>query len=286
MIATLKQAFVRVWAHKKIILIFYLTLLLAAAAILLPFRGVMNRFAGHSLLAEELVYRLPGDLLVEFFHYEGKTLMPIAIFAVIILTIYSLLSLALSAGAMKIFAENRRYEASLFWGAAAQFFGRFLRVFFWSLPILLILLLLPQILKLVQWLIFGKDPYENIAYFFTLSRMGLSLLGVFCWLIVFDYARIRLICHEDRATRKSLWRALGFIRKNFSKVIVFAAILSAIGLLGFIVYYLLADLSKGTSALTIVIIFFLQQLFIIFRTMLRLTFFAGETIIYQNYAEM
>lgn len=284
MIEIIHQAFSKTWATKKLIAIYYLATLIAAAIIILPLYVLINRFAGNSQLAEQLLYGLQPDLLIEFLRYEGKILFPFFIVAIAIFILYWLFSLSLSAGALKLFADNRRFDASLFWGAVGRFFSRFLRLFFWSLLILLVLLLLPQLITLLQWLFFGKDPYEYISFYSGLLRFILYVIGLFFWLIVFDYGRIILIYHEERSAGKSLLRALDFIKKNFAKVISFAAILTLLGIIAFISFYLLADLLKGSSALTIVIIFFLQQSFIILRAILRLAIFAGETQIYQKYA--
>ncbi|MBN2357292.1 hypothetical protein JXO59_14345 [candidate division KSB1 bacterium] len=283
MLSIIKQGLARMWAHKRLILFFYFANLITAALIILPLRAALNRFAGHSQMADRLRYGMDADLLIEFLQYSGETIGPILLFGLLAAILYWLLTLYLSGGALKLFASGRQYDAALFWGSAGRYFGRFLRLFLWSLLVLLILLLLPQIITLLQRLIFGKDPYEYITYYSGFIRLILYVIGVFFYLMVFDYGRIQIISSEERATRKALWRALVFIRDHFGRVVLLSLIFALTGTVGFFIYYFIADLLNGSIALTIALIFILQQLFMLFRAALRLTGFASETVLYQKY---
>lgn len=252
--------------------------------IALPLFFSLKSFTGFSLMGEKLAGRFDMDFLFEFLKYKSGATS--AIIGLIILTfiLYWIFSLFLSGGAFSLFSVGRQYDASLFWSGCAQNFGRFFRLVLYALPIFAILFSLQFLETGFRRLFFGSDPYENIIYWGEWIKVGLRYLGILLFGLVFDYARIYTVLSGERRMRHSIWRGIRFAFKNIGYTFGLTFILFFAGAFILVVYNLIADRLSAPSALIIFTLFLLQQIYMVFRMVLRLTLFSSETVLYRTAA--
>ncbi|MFQ5707623.1 MAG: hypothetical protein ACE5HO_09260 [bacterium] len=279
---SLKSGFVQMWANKRMVLVFYLANLLFGVILMLPFRAIVTRFVGHSLVGQDLAGRLDMDFLFEFLTYNKNVSSIFFNLVLIFPALYWLVSLFLSGGAFAVFLSGEKYSPGVFWGSTARFAGRFFRLALWSIPVLALLFCLQFVETGVQRLFFGSDPYQNITYWGGWIKVGLRTLSILLFGLVLDYARIHLVLTDERKTRRSLWRGLTFAFGKLTRTFGLAFILFVVGAVVLAIYNPVANSLAAPNALVILLLFLVQQLYLFFRMMLRLTLFASELHLYQG----
>ncbi len=267
---TLRSALVRLLSLKRLWFLYYLSGLAFAAVVALPAAWIVNNYAGRTLFAERLSGFMDMHFFIELVHYRGSALGALFPLMVMIFFSFSLLMLFFSGGALKLLASDRPYQPAEFWEACSRYFGRFFRLFLWSLPLLALLFLLPALANLVRKLFWGKDPGENISYWFGVIKMGLRYLALLLWALFFDYSRILAVQKREKRTRRLALIALQFIIRRFSSLFTLALLLAAVSPLGLLIYNPVADLLHASSAGIIASLFLWQQLYMFFRAGLRL----------------
>lgn len=283
--SSLVSGFAQVRAHKRLVVIFYLANLFFGVLLLLPLRALMQDFIGASTLGASLGGNLDMDFLFEFLKYQEGAVSVFMALVFIVPAANWLVGLFLSGGALAVFAQNEKYEAAFFWGTAAKYFGRFCRLVLWSLPILALLLIGVQFLEAgIQRLLWGKDPYQNITYWGGWVKAGLR---GFCFLIfgmILDYGRIHAVLSEASTARVSLRQGLQFVFGNFLQTLGLALLLFIAGAIVLVIYNPLANSLAAPNWLIVLMLFLLQQFYIIFRTLLRITSYASQLQMYRKLA--
>ena len=279
---SLKSGFAQMWANKRMVLVFYLANLFFSLMIMLPFRAVLNEFVGHSLMGAKLGGALDMDFLFEFFKHNRAALTSIAGLFFIVPAAYWLFVLFISGGAFAVFASGEKYTPPLFWGHAARYFGRFFRLFLWSLPVFAILFCLQFLVTGIERLVFGSDPYQYITYWGGWIKVGLRVISLLLFGLVFDYARIHTVTTDERRMRISLWEGIKFAFRNILQTFGLAFFLFIAGAIALVIYYPIADVLSAPNTIIIILLFVLQQLYIFFRTMLRLTLYSSQMHLYHS----
>ncbi|HOZ20383.1 MAG TPA: hypothetical protein PLO28_01285 [bacterium] len=267
---TLRSALNRLFALKRLWLIYYLSGLVFAAVVALPATSIVSSYAGKTLAAERLSGFMDINLLVELFHYRGSALGALFPLFMMITLGFWLLMLFFSGGTLKLMAGDHPYRPREFWDACGRYFGRFLRILLWSLPLLALLFLLPALADLVKKLFWGNDPGDNITYWSGLIKMGLRYLALMIWALFFDYTRILAVQKNEKRTRRLALATLQFAGHHFGRIFTLALLLACIGLLGLLIYNPVAGLLHAPSAVIIALLFLWQQLYMFFRAGLRL----------------
>ncbi len=279
--ANLKAGFHLMWINKRIVVIFYLVNLLFGLMLILPLRNMLAGFVGDSLVARELAAGFDLNYLLEFLANTPAAgtvtpgLLGIAFAA------HALAGLFLSGGVIAGFVQGVPYSAKFFWGNSAAFFGRYFRLLLLSLPVLLLLLLIPMGITAGQRLIFGSDPYQYVNYWGNWLRLGLRFLGVVVYYLILDYARIITVERNERRMRTALGEGIRFVLGNFRRTFTLIFAFWAVGFLGFFFYNPLANwLDAPTAGLTLLLVI-AQQGFLFFRMMLKIATWGGEITLYK-----
>ena len=277
---SIKSGFAQMWANKRMVLVYYLANLFFGLILMLPLRSVLNKFVGHSLMGAKLGGYLNADFLVEFFKYNSSTINSIKGLFLIVPISYWLFSLFLSGGAFSIFASGEKYSPSLFWGNAAKYFGRFVRLVLWCVPVIAVLFCLQFIWSAIERIFFGSDPYQYITYWGGWINVVLRYISIILIALVLDYARIHAVLTDERKMRISLLQGIIFSFKNLIQTFGLALLLFITGAVVLVIYNPIADLLHAPQAVIIILLFLLQQLYIFFRMMLRLTKFSSQIQLY------
>ena len=279
-LTSLKSGISQMWSNKRILLIYYLANLLFGIVLMLPFRSILSRFVGNSLMGEKLAGRMDMDFLFEFFKHNPNFLSTYAGLILILPAIYWLFTLFFSGGAFSVFASGEKYTSTLFWGNAVRYFGRFIRLVLWSIPVFALLFCLQFFWTAIEKIFFGSDPYQYITYWGGWIKMGLRYISLILYFIVLDYARIHAVTTDENRMRISLWQGIKFAFKNFWKTFGLKLLLFIAGIIALIIYNPIADLLHAPYSIVILLLFIWQQVYMVFRMVLKLTLYAGEMRLY------
>ncbi len=268
------------WKNKRIVLFYYIFNLLFGILLMLPVRASLSRYLDSSFMGKQLGGMFNMDFLFEFL-VHNKNVGPVVIsMPGVVAVLYWLANLFLSGGTLSMAASGKPYSATDFWGNNARFFGRFFRLFLWSLPLILVIIFIHFIEAGLERLFFGSDPYQYITYWGKWVKVGLRAFAIFFYMMVFDYARIYTVITDERKMRYAIWEGINFFRKNFGNVFMLAFAIALIGYISVFIYNPLANMLSTPNSFVILTLLLLQQLYMFFRMMIRVTLLASEVQLY------
>ncbi len=283
-ISSLKHGFAQMLAHKRMVLVFYLANLFFGVILLLPFRAMLVHYLGDSAMGAKLAGPLDMDFLFEFLFNNENVVATQMGMLMIVPGLYWLFGLFLSGGALAVFASQDRYTPSQFWSGAATYFGKFVRLALFSVPVLLVLFFVQYLELGVQRLVWGKGPYGNISYWGGWTRIGITSLCMILFGAIFDYARIHVVLNDENKMRVSIWEGVRFTLRNFFSTFGLALTMFLAGALLLALYNPLADSFSAANGLIIFLLFLVQQAYMFCRMALKLALYAGEVYLYQQCA--
>ena len=272
------------WSTKRLVLVLYLASAILGLLIALPVRAVLLDFAGRSLEGAALVNGVGTGFFFELLLHNEAGLVGLRAPALFASAAYLLLSLFLSGGALAVLASGEGYRATDFWGGAAKFFGRFLRLALWSSLLLAALYLLPLTARGLQRIFFGSDPYEYVSYWGWWVRAGLLVTALFFFRICFDYARIHAVVTDERRMRVSLWRGLRFALRNPLPAVGLALLVALVGGVTLFIYQPLSSAVDGSTVAAVAAAVVAQQAYIVWRVVLRLTRYGSQITLFRELA--
>lgn len=281
-ISSLKNGFIQAWSHKRMIVLYYLVNLFFSIILMLPFRSALDKFTGNSLIGEKLAGGLDMDFLFEFLKHGGASLSSLSGLIIFVPVFYWLIQLFLSGGALSIFAGNQEFSSQNFWGGCARYFSRFIKILLWCLPVFAVLFCLQFIWDVLERIIYGKDPYENVIYWGAWIKLGLRYVSILLIGLVFDYARIYAVMMNESKTPISVILAIKFTFLNLHKTFTLIFIIFIAGIIGLVAYNLLANLLHSPNTIVILLLFLAQQFYIFGKMILKLTAYSSQIFLYKT----
>jgi hypothetical protein len=282
--SSLKSGITQVRVNQRMLWVYYAGNLCFSLLLALPLRFVLGRFIGNSQMGERLGGSMDMDFLFEFIKENLASFSALTGLLFLAAAGYWLFNLFLSGGALATFAQNEKYSSAFFWSHAAKYFGRFVRLALWSIPLLVALFCVQYLENGIRLLVFGKDAYQNITYWGGWIRTGLLGLSLGAFGVIFDYARIHAVQHDEIKMRIALWQGLKFTFGNVVPAFGLALVMFVAGGAALVLYNPIANSLNAPNGLIVFFLFVWQQLYMFFRMVVRLVLYASETNLYQNLA--
>ena len=281
MLKQLQFGFSATWNRKGMVALYYGVNLLFAVVCLVPFYLLISSKAN-----QILVEQLPGGLASFTFFMElasqQNTGMGLPVTLALITALFFLaFTLFLSAGVFTAFNLGGPSTASVFWGGVGYFFFRFLRLFLWSLPLMLFIPLGVALVDLFVSLVFGSDPYQSVIYWSFWSKVAVLFIFFFYYRRVMDYARIQFVVSDGRKARVALVSGLGFVIRHFFPVTLLAL---AFLVLAILVSVIQQQVSQGLSGAlgNWLLVLLVSQVFVFVKVMLKLSLLGAEFGLYKE----
>ena len=301
-----REGFRRVNRAPSVVMGMFLVTLMVALPLSLALRGMIEAQLGTSLVADSVASGVNYDWWQEFSAQAaglGKTFGPSLIgFGAVLQNLSGLLDnipLAstiagatvawlviwsfLSGGVLDRFARDRPTRTAGFFAACGTHFWRFFRlgVIGWFVYAFLFGELHVWIFdELYPWLV--RDlTVEREA--FALRLGGYLVFGavLLACVMVFDFARVRIVVEDRRSALGALLASVRFIRRNFGRVLLLYVLNGAAFLL-VLALYAVASPGAPRSGLHMMAVLFLGELYILARHYLKLGFYAAETALFQS----
>jgi hypothetical protein len=301
-----RDGFRRVNRAPLVVIGMFLVTLMVALPLSLALRGMIEAHLGGSLVADTVASGVNYEWWQEFSAQAAglaKTFSPSLIgFAAVLDNLNGLLDdtpLAgtivgvtvawlviwsfLSGGVLDRFARDRPTRTAGFFAACGTHFWRFLRlgVIGWFFYVFLFGLL-------HAWIF--QDAYPRLVRNLTVERQGfvirLAAYAVFgavlvACVMVFDFARVRIVVEDRRSALGAFAAAVRFVRRHFARVAVLY-LLNGLAFLVLIAAYALASPGAPRSGLHMLAVLFLGELYILARHYLKLVFYASEMALFQS----
>jgi hypothetical protein len=238
---------------------------------------------GKSTMGNNLISGTDMDFVFEFLIRNQNAITAERGLILIVPIIFWLFGLFLSGGAFSTFIHRQKYESSYFWGESAKYFGRFFRLFLFSIPIFILFYSLQYLETAVQYLIYGKDPYQYVIYWGGWIKIAIGYVGLLIAYLVFDYARIYIVIFDVRAARKAVWHGFKFAFKHFPKTFSIAFIYFVLGISFLLLYNLISDSISDRNLFFILTLIIIQQFYMLMRTVIRLALYGGQSFYFKYF---
>jgi hypothetical protein len=282
MIESLTSGFRIAVREKRIVLIFYLINLLFALVVMLPVRSAVSSFAGGTFSGEGLASHLDMDFLSEFIHANGTVLPATVIALLAAATVYWLVNLFLSGGAYATFFGGAEQGQQSFWGDAGRYFGRFFRLGLWSVVVFGLLYAIQFVVPVILPLIYGSDPYQSVVWWGNWISSGIGLLCIILYFIIIDYAKLHIVASGERRTIKALLEGIRFAFGHIGTTFGIALLLFVTGILALLVYNPVSDALHSPSWTVVLLLFVVQQFYILGRMLLRVTLYGSQAAYFRS----
>ncbi len=276
----------RIRLHKRILLWLYLVNVAFASVLIFPFRRLLDKISKTDL-ADEFLEGFSTDAFVDIGLHFGSELKSLGLAAIGLGALYLLLNVFLAGGIVATLTLDHRVSLHRFLAGASRFFSRFLRLFF------VFCVTLGAVLAGFK---FRIEPYfEDLSEAATTDRDAflLKALGVVILLfvislvaMVFDYAKVRTVIDRRRSVIVSAISGLSFSFRRFWRCfrLFYMNLLLVAALTG--LFLLAGNQFSNATWGSIIGLFAVQQVFIVCRIGMKLSFFASQLAMYESLSDL
>jgi hypothetical protein len=272
--------FRRAMSEWKMILLLYVANFLIALPLAMAFRSNLASGLGQSMDSSNLMQGLDFSVMLDFLnqHRDGIRAIMQQIFWVVLL--YMLINTLLAGGILTVVRDKKeKFSASAFFGGCGAYFLRFLRLFLiFGILLVVVLSIAGGVLGGIGNSITDNSTSELTDFWMRIATLLVVSLVAMLIIMIADYAKIIVVAHDEHSMLKTAWRSTKLVSRYFLRTIGLQLLLVAL----FIIYISL-DLAIGmASGMTILLMFLIQQLFIVSKAWTRVFFFAGELSLYYS----
>lgn len=189
----------------------------------------------------------------------------------------------LAGGFIGIYAKDYPSTFTEFLMDGARYFGKFFRVALVAL--ILYYLFYAFIVDLLNNSIQSwtqNEASETVPYRYYMVRNVLVLFLVSLLSMIFDYARVRMVVDERTSSLGAFIAGARFAFANFASTYGLYVLLIVIGFILIALYAIVESLIPQNSYWPLVLLFVVQQLYMLFRLWLKANFYASQTRLYQT----
>ncbi len=239
-------------------------------------KGLSNTFfafvGGWGAVLENLEGLVTGELFDQYY--------PVLALGII----YILLNILFAGGIIGLYHDaEAKFSLAEFFKHAGSYFWRFSKLFVISLPfyILLVYLLRGKLFMTI----FGATMDNSTEWPSFWMILGVNILALFLLCLVnmiFDYAKIATVVKQKKSMIIQTGKAIGFVFKHFSKTLRLYYLIFLVGAILIVIYALIEPLFDQTVLWTLILFFIIQQLFILGKIWIRLTFYASQLELYKK----
>lgn len=271
----------------KMIILLWMVNFLFASLLYFSLSGLLKDFIGSSAVSKQLLTKWDNHIFFEFIIYKMSALQPVLLLMLAVSILYAVVTIFLKGGILSVFASRAGVTdkkegrwCSRFFHGAGKFWWRFLRLCVYSLMFWVVFLVFMFFLSAAGRLISDGGIREQFAFiwFWVEAFAGVFLLLLV--LMILDYARIRIVIEDTGKVFLSLWKAAGFVFSRLGRTLALYYLLTATGVVLFLIYWKTAGLIKTHAAAGIWLAFAAGQVFIASREWLLMSFQAGQLDLY------
>ncbi len=270
-----------IWQRRGVVGFLYIFNVLMALLLTIPVSGRLDVLA-RSELSDHLLESLSLDYLLDFWLEYRDSFHTLWITALAMGVFYLLMNLFFAGGILATLEKENRFILQNFALACGRYAGRFFRLFLLSLIVLAALFLA------YQWFVAGAlgsliqdlQPGYRAQIRMAAWLFFIPLLGV--WNMIFDYAKIVIQVQEMKSSFKAFLSSLGFIGRYPLQTLGLYFLNYMILLLLFLIYSAVSNVTSVSTLAAVYGMLGMQQLFILLRMWIRVSFFASQQHFYLN----
>ncbi len=254
---------------KRMTSLVYISYLVLALLLVIPFYKLFVSVSGSSLLPDELISDFSATAFGEFLREGGlafgfflKALLPW-------LFLFLILGTFFQGGIISWISNDRgRFSSKTFIGDCLTYFWPFLKTSFYALIIQVIFAILVYLP--VSILIGGDNLTDEYIGKTLIIGIAIHLLLLIWATMIAEYTRLFIYRSGKRKVLKSLWKAIKFSLRKIVKLFGMYFLWVVLPVALFIILYLIRMRWAIDTGLMVLLLFLVQQVFIWFRFLLKI----------------
>lgn len=279
------NGFVSAFRAKKLIMIIYLITLLLALVIAIPFGNTITNKGGNSMAYISLLKDFDYTVYKDFMNQYADAIYPFISVAIWTGLFYLLFTIFFEGGILTILIRNeRKYSLRIFWEGSARYFYRFFRLAVYSIIIQVIVALAVYIpvINILNAVSDNAESEKTLVYIFSTGIIIHLIFFIFI-LTVTDYAKLMMVENRKYKPFKTIFRSFGFVFSHFLSTYFLYLTLLIVPVLLYIIYFRLEGEIGMSAAITILLVFLIQQLLIWCRIFIKVWILGSELYLYSKF---
>lgn len=284
---SLRKGLARARANLSLVFLLWGINLIVAGGLTVPLYRLLDGSLSFSLESDRSLGSPDIEWLAGFLFYQRESLSSLSGIVVWTLGVYLFLTTLLSAGMVEVLLPSARFSIGRFLGGIARHGLRFAQLFVVSLAVYsAIFFLFHRVMTRGWWVIGGLDRLTKewmsegaVFAVYTAKNIVLAVVLLFA-VMVFDYARIRIVTEPSRRVLGAARDAACFVRHNLGATL---GVFYGFGALNVLVIGIYLAVERWLPATLMVLIaagLIWGQLLMIARMWLRVALMAGEIELY------
>lgn len=271
-----------VFAHRKFLLLFWITNIVFAFVLSLPLFSVLQQGLAHSLINSNLSLGFDYTWYVQFRHIYRNSLDAIPILLYAFAGVYILVQLLYLGGLLSVFTNPKKNHVVDFFYGSVKYFIRFLKIAVFTFGLYFVVISLNVLIDFGIKQIFLEQENAVVEFIVQIVRYLFFLFLVSIVNIISDYTKVVILVVDSTKLFRSLYKSFQFIKKNFVKVVTVYFIMLVFVAIGATIYNLVDSFLPKKPVYFLLLTFLIQQLLIIFRALIRMYFYSTELLIYTD----
>ncbi|MCB1042822.1 MAG: hypothetical protein KDC35_07775 [Acidobacteria bacterium] len=282
-INTFKNGWSKSWQHKSLALLWFLMIVLFAWLVSAPLRAGMAHMAGYSLVGQQPLGLMSFDFMTDFLLNSEGLLASAMAGTMVLVALWLFTSIYMTGAILGSLEGDRPVTTTRLGGNGGRYFFPFILHTLLVIVLFGISLLVPKLLGMLGDAIWGEDPYENIAFWYGIFKISVTVLLFWYAKRILDYGRIDLVLTKKASVWRSFVRSLRFARVKVHLVVGLGASFAAIYAIAFYAYSkfrlsLTLEVGKG-----VIIALLMGVVFTAFRALYRVAQWRAELDLYRSF---
>lgn len=271
-----------VFKNLKLVLLLFIVNFSFALALTLPIFSMLRQSLLHSSLNAHFTGEFDYVWFLQFSSLNKQALAELPGLLYIITIIYNFIQLFFSGGLMAIFNNPQKDHIVDFFFGGVKYFFRFFKLFCVALVFYFLLITLNAFLDAAIVSLMANSQNVILEFIIQLFRYVLFIVLIGIINMIFDYSRVITVVDEKLKIFQVIGQSVRFIKNNFSLTVSIYFITGSCVVLATIIYNVFDNYIPKTSLGLLIVTFFIQQLLIIFRLIIKMLFSAGEVVVYND----
>jgi hypothetical protein len=280
---SLKESIKDTFRNIKLLALLYVINLLFAVIISIPFKNILTGSFSKVKVSKDLIESFSFTAFIDFLNINGAAIGVVFSYLLPIGFLYLILNFYLSGGILSIWKSDKKiFDKNIFFSNCSEYFFRFIKIFLLILFLIFIICIITIILFFVVDSI-NESVYSNdTANILILSAVVVFLFLISICVIIYDYARIILVKDVVTESNKSVIYSMKFVFKNiFSVYGMFLLIFISLIVIT-IIYLIMKFAFPINNWFVFLLLFIIQQIYILFGIALRVILYSSQFIYYEN----
>jgi hypothetical protein len=273
------RGFSLAWRERKIGFLLFSIQSVMALFLVLPLHSKWSALLDHSRMGADVTDGFGANFFAEFLARHSDLVPVEALWTIGFALAALFMNLFFNGGMIACFTGSKKNGLPFFLEKSARFFGRLLRLFLLSLPLLIAALILQSLLGRALQAIAGESESWRVVFLGLQFAVSAALL--FFINMAFDYAKIITVYRNRKDMFRTVLRAFRFVLGNPRTTLGLYYGIGAAGLAlagGFIWIGRRLDFPTGFGLL---LLFSWTQILALTRIAVRMEFYASQSALYR-----